>query len=72
MNVAVYPLPTSGGKGRQSFFVHHGKPYEKTHDIEVLFDLAGEIDSRLSKLADAADALTLTPRGFDIQRHLRH
>jgi len=32
--------------------------YEKTHDIEVLVDLAGDVDSRFSKLADAADALT--------------
>jgi HEPN domain-containing protein len=42
----------------KAFLVLHGKPYEKTHDIEVLTDLAGELDSNFSQLADAADALT--------------
>jgi HEPN domain-containing protein len=36
----------------------HGKPYEKTHDIEVLVDVASEVDSAFTELTDAADGLT--------------
>lgn len=57
-DVAVYHCQQAAEKAVKAFLVHHGKPYEKTHDIEVLVDLAGEIDSNFSKLADAADALT--------------
>lgn len=57
-DVAVYHCQQSAEKAVKAFLVHHGKPYEKTHDIEVLADLAGEIDSAFSQLADAADALT--------------
>lgn len=57
-DVAVYHCQQAAEKAVKAFLVHHGKPYEKTHDIEVLTDLAGEIDSNFSTLADAADALT--------------
>lgn len=57
-DIAVYHCQQAAEKAVKSFLVYHGKPYEKTHDIEVLADLAGEIDSSFSKLADAADALT--------------
>jgi HEPN domain-containing protein len=57
-DVAVYHCQQAAEKAVKAFLVHHGKPYEKTHDIEVLVDLAGEIDSNFSTLADAADALT--------------
>jgi HEPN domain-containing protein len=57
-DVAVYHCQQAAEKAVKAFLVHHGKPYEKTHDIEVLTDLACEIDSSFSKLADAADALT--------------
>ena len=57
-DVAVYHCQQAAEKAVKAFLVHHGKPYEKTHDIEVLADLACEIDSNFSKLADAADALT--------------
>jgi HEPN domain-containing protein len=57
-DVAVYHCQQAAEKAVKAFLVHHGKPYEKTHDIEVLTDLACEIDSNFSKLADAADALT--------------
>lgn len=57
-DIAVYHCQQSAEKAVKAFLVFHGKPYEKTHDIEVLADLAGEIDSSFSKLADAADALT--------------
>ena len=57
-DVAVYHCQQSAEKAVKAFLVHHGKPYEKTHDIEVLADLAREIDSSFSKLTDAADALT--------------
>ena len=56
--VAVYHCQQAAEKAVKAFLVHHGKPYEKTHDIEVLVDFASEIDSNFSKLADAADALT--------------
>jgi HEPN domain-containing protein len=57
-DVAVYHCQQAAEKAVKAFLVHHGKPYEKTHDIEVLTDLASEMDSTFSKLADAADALT--------------
>src|SRR5947209_20399167 len=57
-DVAVYHCQQAAEKAVKAFLVHHGKPYEKTHDIEVLVDLACEIENSFSKLADAADALT--------------
>src|SRR5713101_5993604 len=56
--VAVYHCQQDADKAVKAFLVHHGKVYEKTHDIEVLVDLACEIDSSFNKLADAADVLT--------------
>ncbi len=57
-DVAVYHCQQAAEKAVKAFLVHHGKPYEKTHDIEVLVGLAGEVDSSFNQLADAADALT--------------
>ena len=57
-DVAVYHCQQAAEKAVKGFLVHHGRPYEKTHDIEVLVDIACEIDSSFSKLTDAADALT--------------
>ena len=57
-DIAVYHCQQAAEKSVKAFLVHHDRPYEKTHDIEVLIDLAGEIDSAFSELADAADALT--------------
>ncbi len=57
-DIAVYHCQQAAEKAVKSFLVHHGKPYEKTHDIEVLVDLACEIDSTFSELTDAADSLT--------------
>lgn len=57
-DIAVYHCQQAGEKAVKAFLVQHGKPYEKTHDIEVLVDLAGEIDSKFSELTEAADALT--------------
>ncbi|MHB8521962.1 MAG: HEPN domain-containing protein [Limisphaerales bacterium] len=57
-DIAVYHCQQAAEKAVKAFLVHHGKPYERTHDIEVLVDLACEVDSNFSKLADAADALT--------------
>jgi HEPN domain-containing protein len=57
-DIAVYHCQQTAEKAVKAFLVYHGKPYEKTHDIEVLADLASEIDSSFSQLVDAADALT--------------
>ena len=57
-DIAVYHCQQSAEKAVKAFLVHHGKAYEKTHDIEVLVDLACEIEADFSKLTDAADALT--------------
>ena len=57
-DVAVYHCQQAAEKAVKAFLVHHGKSYEKTHDIEVLIDLASEIAPAFSQLADAADALT--------------
>ena len=35
-DVAVYHCQQAAEKAVKAFLVHHGKPYEKTHDIEVL------------------------------------
>ena len=48
----------SGEKAVKAFLVHHGKPYQRTHDIEVLVDLARELSPAFSTMVDAADALT--------------
>lgn len=42
----------------KAFLIYHRKPLERTHDIEVLVDLAAEIDANFRTLLDAADALT--------------
>ena len=57
-DVAVYHCQQAAEKAVKAFLVHHEKPYEKTHDVEVLVGLACEIDGQFSKLTDAADALT--------------
>ena len=57
-DVAVYHCQQAAEKAVKAFLVHHGKPYEKTHDIEVLVDLACEVESAFGQLADAADSLT--------------
>lgn len=57
-DVAVYHCQQAAEKAVKAFLVHHGKPYAKTHDIEVLIDLAGEVDATFNQLAEAADALT--------------
>jgi HEPN domain-containing protein len=57
-DVAVYHCQQAAEKAVKAFLVHHGRPFQKTHDIEVLLDRAVEVDSSLSRLADAADALT--------------
>ena len=57
-DIAVYHCQQSAEKAVKAFLVHHGKAYEKTHDIEVLVDLASEIKADFDKLTDAADALT--------------
>ncbi len=57
-DMAVYHCQQSAEKAIKAYLVCQGKPYEKTHDIEVLVDLACELDTSFSKLTDAADALT--------------
>jgi HEPN domain-containing protein len=57
-DIAVYHCQQAAEKAVKAFLVHHGKVCEKTHDIEVLVDLACEFDSSFRKLTDAADALT--------------
>lgn len=57
-DVAVYHCQQAAEKAVKAFLVHHGKPFEMTHDIEVLADLAGEVNPAFSQWADAADALT--------------
>jgi HEPN domain-containing protein len=57
-DIAVYHCQQAAEKAVKAFLAHHGKPYEQTHDIEVLVDLACEIDSTFSTLTDAGDALT--------------
>ena len=57
-DMAVYHCQQSAEKAVKAFLVFQSRPYEKTHDIEVLVDLACAVEPRFSKLADAADALT--------------
>jgi HEPN domain-containing protein len=57
-DIAVYHCQQSAEKAVKAYLIHHGRPYEKTHDIEVLIDFASEIDLTFSQLADAADVLT--------------
>jgi HEPN domain-containing protein len=57
-DVSVYHCQQAAEKAVKAFLIHHGQPFEKTHDIEVLVDLAAELDSSFRQLADAADTLT--------------
>ena len=57
-DIAVYHFQQAAEKAVKAFLVFHNQPYETTHDIEVLIDLACEVDAQFSQLADAADALT--------------
>jgi len=42
-DVAVYHCQQAAEKAVKAFLVHRRKPYERTHDIEVLTDLACEL-----------------------------
>ena len=57
-DVGAYHCQQAAEKSVKAFLVHHGKHIEKTHDIEVLVDLAADIDPKLRQLTDAADTLT--------------
>lgn len=57
-DVAVYHCQQAAEKAIKAFLVHHDQPVQKTHDIEVLADLATEIEPSFSELMDAADSLT--------------
>ena len=57
-DVAVYHCQQAAEKAVKAFLVRHGQPYEKTHDIEVLVDIAGEIEPGFRQWADDADSLT--------------
>ncbi|MBI5396407.1 MAG: HEPN domain-containing protein [Verrucomicrobia bacterium] len=57
-DVAVYHCQQAAEKAVKAFLVCHDKPFEKIHDIEVLVDLAAEIELSFNQLADAADVLT--------------
>jgi HEPN domain-containing protein len=57
-DMAVYHCQQSAEKAIKAFLVYREKPFEKTHDLEVLVDLACEVDSTFSRLTDGADALT--------------
>ena len=57
-DIAAYHCQQAAEKAVKAFLVHQGKPYEKTHDIEVLIALAGEVDPSFSRLDEAADVLT--------------
>ena len=57
-DMAVYHCQQSGEKAVKAFLVFHSLIFEKTHDIEVLIDLACGIEPGFSELSDAADALT--------------
>ena len=61
-DVSVYHCQQAAEKAVKAFLVYHDKPYEKTHDFEVLVDLAGELDGEFAQLADAADRLTTEAR----------
>ena len=57
-DVAVYHCQQAAEKSVKAYLVYHRKSYEKTHDIEVLVDLAADIDASFGTLVDAADVLT--------------
>ena len=57
-DIAAYHCQQAAEKAVKAFLVHHAKPHERTHDIEVLIALAGEVDPSFSELNEAADALT--------------
>ena len=58
LDVAVYHCQQAAEKAIKAFLVHHRQMVERTHDVEVLVDLAADIEPEIGQLADAADALT--------------
>ena len=58
-DIAVYHCQQAGEKAVKAFLVCHGKSHEKTHDIEVLIDLAGELDFSGSRWRRAAQSSLL-------------
>ena len=58
LDTAIYHCQQAAEKAVKAFLIHHGARYERTHDIEVLVDLASAIEPTFSQLADPADALT--------------
>jgi HEPN domain-containing protein len=57
-DMAVYHCQQSGEKAVNAFLVLRGISFEKTHDIEVLIELASGIEPGFGELMDAADMLT--------------
>ena len=57
-DMAVYHCQQSGEKAVKAFLVLRGIVFEKTHDIEVLIELASGIEPGFGELMDAADAPT--------------
>ena len=57
-DMAVYHCQQSGEKAVKAFLVLRGISFEKTHDIEVLIELARGIEPGFGELMDAADVLT--------------
>lgn len=58
LDVAVYHCQQAAEKAMKAFLVHHGRAVVRTHDIEVLVDIAREIEPNMDQLAEAADVLT--------------
>jgi HEPN domain-containing protein len=58
LDVAIYHCQQAAEKTMKGFLVHHGRVVVRTHDIEVLVDIAAEIEPAMHQLADAADVLT--------------
>ncbi|MBI5215440.1 MAG: HEPN domain-containing protein [Ignavibacteriae bacterium] len=58
LDVAIYHCQQAAEKAVKGFLVFHDQPFEKTHDIEELLSVAGEVDQRILQWNEAGEYLT--------------
>ncbi len=58
LDTAVYHCQQTAEKAIKAYLVFHDRKFEKTHDIEVLLQLAIPFNNDFSKWLDAGDILT--------------
>jgi len=58
LDTAIYHCHQAAEKAIKGFLVFHDKRFEKTHDLQVLINMATTIDPSISVLLDNGELLT--------------